>query len=73
MGPKNCKRPNFQSKWHPFGLAVAKNLHSKAFSMTVCLKFGGVLQKKTGGSNLAFVETANNTQDGWFFSDLLNS
>lgn len=60
-------KPNFQSKWHPFGLAVARNLHSKAFTSLfydLCLKLGGLLQKILG-SILMFVETAN-TQVGWF-------
>jgi hypothetical protein len=54
--------PNFQSKLHPFGLAVARNLHSKAFLHRFSMI--KVLQEILG-SILTFVETAN-TQDGWF-------
>jgi hypothetical protein len=43
-------KPNFQSKLHPFGLAVARNLHSKAFlhRFSMCLKLGGLLQEILG-------------------------
>lgn len=66
----NCGRlvrTNFQPKWFHFGLAVARNLHSKAFTLLLhdhMLKVGTSFAKNTG-IYLDFVETAN-TQDGWY-------